>query len=749
MSKNAELVPFEGRSLDRFSNRVGPIVTVEAEGVEAPLDLVHYWHILLKRAWMILTVTFVLTTLVAIVNFRMRPVYEAKVRVEVEAETPQVQSLNDLYRGVPTDEVFLRTQVKVLESDSLAWQTIQQLGLGENPEFEPSGKRLPNPPSEQQAQLTSAFRDRLQVEWVKNSRILEVSFESRDARLGAQVANALVSNYAEYNFRKRYNATRQASGWMEQQLDELKAKVEKSQQALVDYERQNVIVNVSDKQNVEEQRLAQLSNDFTNAQSQRLDKESLFQLVSSNESEVTFVAQSETLQRAEEKYTEVRTQLTDALGQYGPNFPKVIRLKEQLNDMRSVIEREHKRVVARIRNDYMAALGREQLLAAALAKEKEEVGKLNQLLIQHNFLKREFETNQQLYDSLLQHLKDATLSAGLRATNIHVVDAALPPTVPIRPKKVQNIAMGFIGGLALGVMLAFLSEVLDSSVKTSEDIERLISTPTLAAIPMAVSDRVRRSWLRGRKDAAANSNTAVELTVLKQPGSPLAESYRTLRTSILLSTPGHPPQVLLVTSSQPNEGKSCTSLNLALTLAQRGGRVAIIDADLRKPGVASLLGLANGKGLSGVLTGAYHLEVAMQQLEDLPNLWVLPAGPRPPNPADLLSSPGMRGVLEELRSRFEHVILDSPPVLLVTDATVLSTLVDGIVVVVESGVTARGAILRARKILESGGGKVLGAVLNKMDSRREGYYGSPYARGYHAYYLAEEEKSVVKPSSEY
>jgi len=738
------LAPIEHVPFERVGYRKPSVVTVEAEEFDSPLDLRHYWNNLVKRRWTVVTVAFVVSTVVAMVNFRMPPVYEARVSVEVEGEAPEVQSISNFYRGTPSDEAFLRTQVKVLESDSLAWQTIQQLGIDQSAEFSPPRGGKPVSPAIVQISLINAFRDHLRVEWVRNSRMLEVSFEARDPRLAAAVANALVSNYAEYNFRKRYDATRQASGWMEQQLDELKAKVEKSQQAMVDYERQNAIVNINDKQSVEEQRLAQLSNDYTNAQNVRLDKESLFELASSNEAEAAVLMQSEVLGRLEEKYAELKAQLVDASGQYGPNYPKVVRLQDQVNEIQGFIERERKRIAGRVRNDYTAAMGREKLLAAALAREKEAVGRLNQVLIQHNLLKREFETTQQLYENLLQHLKDATVSAGLRATNIHVVDPALPPAAPIRPKKTQNIAMGLLGGLALGVMLALIADVLDNSVKSVEDIERLTGMPTLAVIPLAASDRARRAWRKGAGEKAASSTTPVGLAVLKHPASPLAESYRALRTSVLLSTPGHPPQVILITSSQPNEGKSCTCLNLALTLAQRGGRVVIIDGDLRKPGVASVLGLANGKGLSSILTGAHGLEEALQQLDALPGLWVLPGGPRPPNPADLLSSVSMKEVLAELRGRFDHVVIDSPPVLLVTDATILTPLVDGIMLVVESGMTVRGAIQRTHKILENAGGKVLGVVLNKLDARRNGYYGSYYPSAYGKYYLTDEEQSAVK-----
>jgi capsular exopolysaccharide synthesis family protein len=516
---------------------------------------------------------------------------------------------------------------------------------------------------------------------------------------------------------------------MEQQLDELKAKVEKSQQAMVDYERQNFIVNIGEKQSVVEQRLAALSQDLTTAQSERMQKESLYDLVRSNESQVAVIAQNDLLGRLDEKYADLREQYVDALGQYGPNFPKVKRLGDQVNEVQSIIERERKRVVARIRNDYMAALGRERLLSAAVAQEKAEVGKLSQLLIQHNILKREFDTNEQLYESLLQHLKDATVSAGLRATNIHLVDAALIPTAPVRPKKSQNIAIALLVGLVLGVVLAFLQESLDTSVKSAEEVERLLAAPALAVIPLA-----RSSWRRMNGDRRQPQNGSLESIIVSHPTSSVAESYRTLRTAILLSTAPRPPQAVLVTSAQPREGKTSTSLNLALGLAQRGVPVVIVDADLRRPGVSKALALPeNGAGLSSLLSGAHSLDEVLRQFEALPNLWVLPAGPQPPNPADLLAAHAMENVMQELRGRFEHVVLDSAPLMLVTDATILSRLVDGVVLVVESGVTPRRALVRAHKVLESAGGRILGTVLNKWDAQAEGYY-SYYGSYYHGYY---------------
>jgi capsular exopolysaccharide synthesis family protein len=729
MPEHEELAPPERMSLERVTHRPDSVVELGADAPDAYSHIRTYWLILLKRRWTILTVTLVAATLAAVISFRTKPVYEAKARLEVEAETPQIQSLNALYRDTAgwTDEAFLQTQVNVLESENMAWRTVQQLGLGEKAEFGGGGASpQADSPAVVQNRLIMAFRGHLRVQLMRDSRVIEVTFESTDPQLATQAANVLVNNYIEYNFHQKYDATRQASGWMEEQLDELKAKVEKSQQAMVDYERQNLIVDIGDKQSVVEQRLSGLSQDLTTAQSERMQKQALYELVTSNPSQAALPTQNELLGRLDEKYADLREEYVDALGQYGPNFPKVKRLRDQMDEVQSIMERERKRVIAGIRSDYMAALGRERLLSAAVAQEKAEVGKLSQLSIQHNLLKREFETNQQLYESLLQHLKDATVSAGLRATNIHLVDAALVPVAPVRPRRMNDIAMGLLVGLVLGVTLAFVQESLDTSVKSAEDVERLISAPALAVIPLVA----RPSWRRMGGDTSQPQNGAVGLMVLNHPSSSLAESYFTLRTSVLLSTPLRPPQALLVTSAQPREGKTSTSLNLALGLAQRGVPVVVVDADLRRPGISKTLGLAeNGMGLSSVLSGAHHLEQALHQFEGLSNLWVLPAGPQPPNPATLLASPGMEDLLRQLRGRFAHVVLDTAPLLLVTDATILSRLVDGVVLVVESGVTARRALVRAHKILQSAGGIILGAVLNKWDERNEGYYG-----GYGSYY---------------
>ncbi len=746
-----EAAPLERKPPARSRAELYPAIAQEGDSFEISSYLRTYWNILLKRRWTILAITFAVTTLVTIFAFKTRPIYRATARVEVEA-TSQYQTMQNLDQPPPTSDTFLKTQVDVLKSDNLAWTTIEQLRLDRNPEFNSLARGAGDsqePEGAARTRLVQAFKSALNVQLADGTEILEVSFESPDPALAARVSNALVSNYTQYNFLTMYDATRQASAWLEQRMDEMKAQVEKSQQALVDYERKNSIIDIGNRQSVLEARLANLSADMTTAQNDLAQKQSVYQLAQANPQDVGLLVQDMLLQQLEGKYGDLKTQYVDLMGRYGPNFPKVVRVRDQMNEVESLMGQERKRVFSQIQHDEQAALVREQILAAAVDKEKEAIGKSNQLLIEQNILQHEFETNQDLYDSLLKHVKNATISAGLKANNVHVVDQAMTPTVPVRPQKSRDIAVGLIIGAMLGITVAFTQEGLDSSVKNAEDVERFIPAPALAVIPAAGSLGPRRPWLAGASGRVMPEGDAVSLAVLKTPSSPLAEAYRTLRTSILLSTAPRPPQTILVTSAQSNEGKTCTALNLALSLAQRGGQVLIIDSDLRRPSIGRTLGLTEKKGLSGVLTGAHELDDALVHLASPANLWALAAGPRPPNPAELLSSPTMEQLLANLRGRFDHVVFDSPPLLAVTDATVLSTFTDGVILVVESGVTQRNALVRSYKMIQGAGGRILGIVVNKLDLRHDGYYGYNYRRYYGSYYRSESsaEQPEAKPAN--
>jgi len=731
LPEDQQLVPFDPSAPEVWPQRMPPHQGYSAAMGEqdAAASLAAYWQMLLRRRWTVLAITVAVTTLVALSSFKTKPVYKAVARIEVEPDTPQVQTLSQVYQPTQNDQDFLRTQIQIIQTDNLAWRTVQELGLAQNPAF--VGKVDPHPieSDARKLGLMGLFKSRLSVELIPGSRIMTVGYEGTDPQLAARVANALVDNYIDYSFRQKYDVTRQAAGRMEQQLDELKAKVEKSQRDLVEYQRKNTIVDTGDKQNVIELRLGQLSTDLTQAQNERIEKEAIYNQVKSNPERVHGLTHDDPVQRLQEKLVDIRSQYVDALNQYGPNYPKVVRLSKDVAEAEAQVIAERDHAVERYRNVYVAAKNREQLLEQAVAQQKEELGDFNRLLVEHNILKGEFETNQQLYQKLLEHLKDATVTAGLRSTNIHMVDPALPPVAPIRPRTSLNITMGFLVGLVLGAMAAFIQEAIDSSLKTPEDVETLIAAPALAQIP-AQSQRLLAG--NGSKRSESGANGAGDVAMLQETkNSAITEAYRALRTSVLLSAASRAPQSLLVASANAGEGKTSTAVNLALALAQCGSSVLLLDCDLRRPYVARMLNIENQRGMSTFLTGNDKIEDVIQQTRQ-ENLWVIPSGPSPPNPAELVSSQPMGKMLETLRARFQHIIIDSPPLLVVTDATILSTMVEGVVLVVESGVTPRKLILRARKVLDSANARLLGVVLNKVRLHHDGYYS--YYGHYRGYY---------------
>jgi polysaccharide biosynthesis transport protein len=679
-----------------------------------------YLDILIKYRLLIFVVTALVVTVVGVYSYRLQPVYRATTRLEIDPETPLIQTMSDLMRGDVIDpEMFLSTQADVLQSDTIAKKTVDALQLAQRPEFRQltvQNPQLAANPVALETTLIEEFKRGLSVDRQKGTRVMQVHFDSTDPQLAALAANTVVDKYIDYTFTSKYDANRQTSAWMEQQLKDLRAKVQKSQEALVEYEAKNSIVNVADKQSVAEQKLADLTKDLTEAQNERVQKQSLRGLVATDASRL--IAESPLLESLRKSEADLRTQYADASQAYGPTFPKVKRLQAQLDEVRGLIAREQRRLVDSINNDYQASTSREQLLEDAVAKQKIELARFNELAIQDNLLKRDFETNQSLYDTVLQRMKDATMAAGLRGTNVRIIDRAVPPLSPDRPRKVRNIGVAFLGGIIVAFLFALVRETMDYSVRAAEDVEMLTGLPTLSVVPDARSlGRLFDSSGR-KKIAAGNISTAL----LRHPGSPLSESFRTLRTSLLSAFSIDAPHVLVVTSPSPNEGKTCTALNLALALACNNREVLLIDADFRRPGIARSLGIPNTCGLGNVLNGSAQVSDAVVTLPRLPRLSVLPTGTQSHNPADSLSLPAMSRLLKALRFRYNSIVIDSPPVLALTDATILGGMADGVIMVAKSGHTTRNALARACQVINLSGGKLLGTVLNKVNARRGGYY---------------------------
>ncbi|MFZ0084402.1 MAG: polysaccharide biosynthesis tyrosine autokinase, partial [Candidatus Acidiferrales bacterium] len=689
--------------------------------------LLDYLIILRKHQWLIVTFLLTVVTVVTIASFKMKPEYEAAARVEVDKEAQNMQPFPDAngYGEYEDSENYVETQTKILQSETLALMTIKSMDLGRYPEFGGS----PNSMAWQHGEATmrkpailGAFLGRLSVKRVPNSRLIEVQFEAEDPQLAAQIVNTHLQNYVEENFRSKYDATTQASNWLSGELEELRIKVEKSEDARIAYERENQIWQIDEKQDITTQKLADLSKAVTDAQTDVAQKEALYRMaVSGNVDALPAARSNPVIANLLNRKSALEEEYAEALDQYGPNFPKVLRIAAQQKEVDNDLAAARKTMVEGVEEDFTTARSHVELLQEALDKQKTEANDLAEKLVQYHILQHDAESNKQLYDGLLQKLKEAGITAGLRSSNIRVVDPALAPTTPARPQKARNILLSFLVGLVGGVGLALFREYLDNTVKSPDDIEALTGLPSLAVVPSLPGlNATHGRFSRLAREAAPQSASGprVELLSYIQPKSQISEAFRALRTSLLLSQADHPPQVILVTSALPREGKTTAAVNLAVTLAQLGDRTLLMDSDLRKPGIRRALNLTIGKevGLSSYLAGVSTLDEVTIPHPTINNLVALTTGPVPPSPADLLSSHRMREAIVELRHRFKFIVIDSPPVMAATDPVILSALTDGVLLVVRSGETPKEAFTRTRDLLAAVKCRLLGVVLNAVDS---------------------------------
>jgi len=743
----------------RALERVRPAAPARAttmEMEESPA-LLTYWRIVRKRCWTILTVFFVLFTIVLLGTLKQKPIYRATALVEIEKENPNILTVQELFQLDAVSDTYLETQYKILRSDGLAKRVIDQLRLEKLQEFnsrasEPSRTATASSsfnvgdkqdPEAQQATLVR-FRDRLTVEPVKRSRLVEVSFESQDPDLAARVVNTLTSNYVEESLQLRWEAAQKASGWLSQQLVDLKARLEKSENELQKYARENGLLFLEkDKgapENIVNERLRELQEELTRAQAARYEKESLYRLVQAGDySALPGTVENKVLQDLTVREAELQREAAQLGTTFTPDYFKVKQIQSQIDQIEGTLTRERKRVAERIANDYMAAVRREELVRQAFVEQEKQANRVAERAVQYSILKREADTNKQLYEGLLQKLKEAGISAGLKASNIRIVDAAEPPKKPAKPSLVLNLALAVVMGLGLGIGAAFLQEHFDNTLKTSEDVEKFLSLPALAFIPAveSLNGRPRSRWLlsdRIKLLSGGNHKPEVmpqwyRIDVAAGYDSGLSEAFRSLRTSVLLSTANRPPRTLLVTSSQPGEGKTTVSINLAISLAQLGRRVLLIDGDMRRPSIRKAFDIEDGLGLVSYLTGQQDWRAAVRAT-GLADLDALLCGPIAPNPAELLSSERMQTLLSEAKLEYHFVILDSPPLLNVADSRILASLVEGVVLVVQGGVIPRDVAQRAQAYARDVGANLIGVVLNNVDVRAGGDYYYSYYRYY-------------------
>jgi polysaccharide biosynthesis transport protein len=733
-------------------------------------------RVLLKRKWVVIVSLMTIFSVVAIASLKMTPVYEAGGTIEINKPDATLNFQNSATFSVDYfDPTELETELKILQSDLLATQVIRELNLDRRPEIggqapppSASADLSPDPLQSDPARVAAmvgSFKSSLRVSLSPNTRIIEVHYRNPDPQMAATVVNTLMQTYVENNFKARFESTMQASDWLQKQLIDLQMKVETSQEKLVRYQKEHEILGTDEKQNIITEKLTELNKAFTEAESERMDKEAVYRLIDSGDPDaiaasagglqsngVSSQSDSQLLEALRAKHADLKIQAAELNTQFGPAYPKLTQLNNQLKEIDFQIEGEMKKIASKIRGQYSTALQRENMLRDALEKQKQEANKLNESAIQYTLLKRDVDTNRQLYEGLLQKMKEAGVSAGLKSNNFRVVDTARPPQAPIEPNIPRNLLFAIVLGLASGIGLAFLLEGLDNTVRTTEQAQLISGLSSLGMIPLG--SKSAREGPNAKRLVIASSKEAVELVTQVRPQSQMAESYRALRTSLLLSNLGAPPKVVMVTSALPQEGKTTTSINTAVVLAQKGVRVLLIDADMRRPSIHKTLGMGPHSGLSNVLTGSTPLEQAITSTSMLPNLFVLPAGTPPPNPAELLASANMRDVLGQLREQFDHIVIDTPPSLSVTDAVVLSPRADAVVLVIRSGQTTKQALRRSRDVLTQVSAKVVGVLLNAVDlSSPDYYYYYEYQGKYARYYRDEdsseheEEDEVETPSS--
>ena len=734
-----------------------------------------YLRVLIKRIWVVLGTLFVIFGATLIATLRTTPIYDAVGSIAINKPDPMLTNLRDGNNNIdyfdPTD---LDTEVRILRSDLLALQVIKELNLDKLPEF--GGHGLPpssslevtadalQPDSARANAVLGAFKANLVVMLEPNTRIIDVHFRSPNKQLAARVVNTIANTYIEQNFKTRFESTMQASDWLSRQLVDLQMKVETSQEKLVKYQKDHNILGIDDKQNITTEKLDELNKELTAAESDRMEKESLYRLTESGDAESaasvagaaagsgkTSATTSALLDKLQEQKADLKIQAAQLGTQFGPAYPKIAQINNQIAEIDNQIQSEMKKVTARLRGDYLAALQRENMLSAALDEQKQQDNKLNESAIEYSLLKRDFETNRTLYEGLLQKLKEAGVTAGLRSNNIREVDIARTPASPTEPNIPRNLGFALVLGLSTGIGLAFLLEGIDNTVRTPEQAQAISGLPSLGMIPTG-NKSIGDAASAKQGLAVASSKEAVELITQSRPQSQMAESYRALRTSLLLTSLGAPPKTILITSALPREGKTTTSINTAIVLAQKGVRVLLVDADLRRPSIHKALGLGPRTGLSNVLTGGATLQQATVRSSLLPNLYVLPAGTPPPNPAELMASAQMASLLAELREQYDHIVVDTPPTLSVTDAVVLSTRADAVVLVIRSSQTTKPALRRSREILAQVNARVAGVLLNAVNLNSADYYyyyeyQGKYGQRYYDESLGSDDQSSAQAAS--
>jgi succinoglycan biosynthesis transport protein ExoP len=714
----------------------------------------------LQKQWRTIArfVAVFLTVLAAVVFF-MSDTYEATARIEIAPPaSPEAVSLRDQPgQASPTSTDYFQTQLEILKSDGLALSVIQNLHLDQNREIAGRQHLLPllsklkaaivGESDQQNAmdQIVKNFEKRLNVNQIHNSELVEISFDSKSPELSAQVTNNLIDTYLQKERRSQYDATMAAGSALSGELNELRASVDKANQALIDFQREHGILDTGSPgpdaansgiqggpQNPVTDRVVQLNRELTQAEAERLNQQSYLRAVESgNTASLPQMRDNVVLQELQKHLAESKADLQQALAVYGENNSIVRKLQNETDELQKQTDLERQRILSQVKTAYNTAAAHEGLLRNTLNEMRSSLDQANQSMVQYDLLKQEAASKSNLYVTLSSRLKEIAISSSLFASNIRVVEHARLPERPARPQRLEIMAVGFLFSLLAGCALAFVRENFDDTVGTMDDIRDWTCLPCLGIVPRigpvnmpALRADAKLLGLPRKLLRGARSRFFID-----RPGSPEAEAMHSLDTSIRLPvrSEGDPRQVLTIVSSFPSEGKTTIAMNLAMALSKHGN-TCLVDADLRSPQIARSFALGALKGgLREVLVARQKLDDVLQPAPRLERLTILPAGSTPPDPVELLASSRMRDLLAELRNRFLYVVIDCPPVIPYADSRWLSCLADGVVLVARAGTTTRQAIGLSTGILRELRVPVLGVVLNGVDLKSEYYwYGYEY-----------------------
>jgi succinoglycan biosynthesis transport protein ExoP len=687
--------------------------------------------VLRKRRW-VLIVAVLLGLAYGIFKAESQPqVYDSYGRIEVRAGSSnqyRVSAVGD-YSDSSTR---LMTEIEILKSDSLMLTVCREMDLANNADFLETKGPVPHSSlddGETRQDTVHRLQSNLHVALVPKTDIIRISYGSLNPKLSANIVNQVISDYMQRSYQVRFESSRRVSDFLSGTLEGLKQEVETSQEQMMDMQRRLGILGFDPNRNQITNSLDDLSRAVGAAKLTRIIAEARYRVLSGMDPNTIEGTIELTPGTAPAELNQLRGQLAGARASYaqmesslGPNHPQAKALKAQIDEFVKEIDAEQNRLLIQAKQNYVVARANEDQTTAALEAQKTDAYKLRDQLVEYTLRQREFEANRNLYDSLQQRLRTASVQSGLESLEIDIVDKALPPANPVLRPQSTVIMTALAFSLLGGIVVAFVMESLDTGLRSIAEIESITELPSLAIIP-----RARRSSV----DHAGTLTTAQRnIGILTQPKSQFAESFRSLRTSLLLSTAGHPPKFIVLTSATPSEGKTTAASNLAAILAQRDTRVLLIDGDLRRPNIHHRFGL-NGKiGLTTVLTGATKLEETVQGVPEIPNLDILPSGPVPPFPTEMLSSGAMDAILRRCGELYDYVVIDSPPILSVTDGVILARQADAVVLVVRHGKSSKHVVRRARDILLRSGAGITGIVLNAVDLNSPEYYGYYGYSGY-------------------